>query len=228
MWSEFATPETIDSRIWPRNAAIAERLWSPQSVKNPASMYRRMEQVSADLEHVGLKHRSNYRLMLERIANGPDIGPLRMVADVVEPPKNYDRGQLSSYTSLVPLNRLVDAARPESETARRFGEAVSEYLKTKSAAKVNELRTHLERWRDNDTRVQAMLGRSYLMAEVGPVSAELKDVAMIGLEALDRGKDATWALEGLARLKKAQAPQSEVLIMIVPHVRRLVEAAAAR
>ena len=38
MWSEFVTPETIDSRIWPRLAAIAERFWSPPETRDNQSM----------------------------------------------------------------------------------------------------------------------------------------------------------------------------------------------
>ena len=34
MWSELVTPVTVDSRIWPRTAAIAERLWSSKEIKN--------------------------------------------------------------------------------------------------------------------------------------------------------------------------------------------------
>src|SRR5436309_9408595 len=39
MWAEYVSPENIDSRIWPRTAAIAERLWSPQNVRDVNSMY---------------------------------------------------------------------------------------------------------------------------------------------------------------------------------------------
>ena len=52
MWSEFTPPEIIDSRIWPRTAAIAERLWSAQDVRDVNSMYARMSVVSDKLEFV--------------------------------------------------------------------------------------------------------------------------------------------------------------------------------
>ncbi|HEU5402011.1 MAG TPA: family 20 glycosylhydrolase, partial [Terriglobales bacterium] len=45
MWSEQITPETIDSRIWPRLAAVAERLWSPENVRDVPDMYRRLAHI---------------------------------------------------------------------------------------------------------------------------------------------------------------------------------------
>src|SRR6266576_3438220 len=54
MWAEYVSPENMDSRIWPRNAAIAERLWSPQEARDPASMYARLDFVSARLEWLGV------------------------------------------------------------------------------------------------------------------------------------------------------------------------------
>ena len=47
MWNEQTTARDIDSRIWPRAAAIAERLWSPRDVDNVDDMYRRLGVESA-------------------------------------------------------------------------------------------------------------------------------------------------------------------------------------
>src|SRR5579862_709734 len=76
-WAEWVTPENIDSHIWPRNAAIAERLWSPQDVTDVNSMYARMHAVSLELESLGLTHNSARERMLQRMAGNADITGLR-------------------------------------------------------------------------------------------------------------------------------------------------------
>src|SRR5438552_386932 len=126
MWAEWVSPETIDSRIWPRNAAIAERLWSPANVADVNSMYERLAIESVRLEALGLKHVANYRPMLERIAGAEAADALRALADAVEPVKGYNRKK--SENQRWPLHRLVDAARPDSVAARDFNAKVDALL----------------------------------------------------------------------------------------------------
>jgi hexosaminidase len=166
--------------------------------------------------------------MLARLTGGRPIEPLQVLADLVEPVKNYQRPRTQPYTSLIPLNRLVDAARPESDVARRFGELVDRALALDRAAR-DSVAWWLVRWRDNDAALRALLDASPALAEVRPLADDLRDVANIGLAALGSASSApsvASAASAASALERAAKPKAEVLLMIVPAVKRLVEAAA--
>ena len=230
MWAEFITPENIDARIWPRMAAIAERLWSQEDTKDLNSMYARLESVSEYLDFVGLTHNAAYRLMLQRLRGSTDIHALLVLADVVEPVKGYAREQARQYDSFTPLNRLVDAVHAESETARQFTLLVQRMLSQPSASPVIDgVRQWLMLWRDNDRQLEPVLQANSLLTEVVPLSQSLQTVAATGLQAIDyltRGRHApaNWREQQLAILKDAAKPQAELLNMIVPAVQQLVTA----
>jgi hexosaminidase len=236
MWSEYVSPENIDSRIWPRTAAIAERLWSPQNVTDVNFMYQRLESVSRWLDWLGLTHNSSYGPMLRRIVGSNDISALRTFADVVEPVKDYTREEIAMVeaTSLSPLNRVIDAARPESATARRFADLVDAVIAGRANPDAKqEVRAWLTRWRDNQTNLQPFETRSFLLKEIVLPSQDLSAVAAAGLQALDyldRAERApnAWATQQFALLERAQKPQAQLLLMVVPSVQKLVEAGSGQ
>ncbi|MBV8867768.1 MAG: family 20 glycosylhydrolase, partial [Acidobacteriaceae bacterium] len=132
MWEELATPENLDARLWPRLAAISERLWSPESITDVQSMYYRLYLTNHWLEWLGLTQRSNLELMRQRLAGAMPYQSLDTFSSILEPVKGYSRNA-ETYTNTSPLNRLVDAIPPESDAAREFREAVDEYLATPKA-----------------------------------------------------------------------------------------------
>ncbi len=233
MWSEFVTPENIDSRIWPRTAAIAERLWSPQEVRDVDSMYARMNAVSQRLEFYGLNHGSFTRVMLQRMSGEAAPDALEVLADVVQPPEEYQREDLKQYDVMSPLNRLVDAVPPESERAREFSSLVKAIVAGKaSPEQLTQAREWLVLWRDNDAKLQPLLQRSEITDELIPLSHDLAQVATIGLRALDdlenhRGANADLTQSNMQILKAAEKPEAVLRNMVVAPVEMLVEAAGA-
>jgi hexosaminidase len=174
--------------------------------------------------------------MLRRIAGTDNISSLRVLADVVEPVKDYTREETAPAvpTSATPLNRLIDAARPESATARQFDNWVNAMLAGKASPEVKtQMRTLLLRWRDNQTDLQPMLGESFLLPEVEPISQNLSALGAAGLAALDyldRGERApdAWKAEQLAIIEQAKTQKAQVLLMVAPAVQKLVEASAGQ
>jgi hexosaminidase len=232
MWSEYVTSETVDSRIWPRTAAIAERFWSPADTTDVNSMYDRMEQVSRVLEWTGVQHRANYQPMLDRMTGGRPAESLRVLADAVEGVGLGPRARAQKYTSLVPMNRLPDAARPESESVRALELAAAKVVAGPNQAGVEAaaLRRAFTAWAENDARLTALMAEYPMLAEVKPVSKDVSALGQAGLTLLDCLQKGTPLPPGFAanwdqELRRLARPEVEVTVAAARPVKVLLEAA---
>jgi hexosaminidase len=123
---------------------------------------------------------------------------------------------------------MVDAVPPESDCAREFRDLASRIVSGKgTAADVQQARRWLTEWRDNDGVLQPLLPQSAVTAELVPVSHNLREVAIIGLQALDaiekkQPPSASVEQQQLATLKTLAAPQAVLLNRVVPGIEILV------
>ena len=147
MWTELATSATIDSRLWPRTAAIAERLWSSEKIVDLASMHKRLESVSFRLEELGLTHISNKAVILRNIANNQNIKAIEEFSNVCEPLKGYTRNKGGTeYQMYSPLTLFADACTPDAKDSLAFNEAVNQYLANKTPENKAKVIAFLNKW----------------------------------------------------------------------------------
>ena len=215
MWAEWISPETIDSRIWPRTAAIAERLWSPQSLRDVDDMYRRLGPVSQRLTEAGLRHDTNEPVMISHLIdlNTPkaEVDAVTTVIGLLEPARHHKRWDFQFWSNtLNPQVGWTDAARPDSRPSREFCQAVERTLLSgapQDGAALEPLRKTLTSWQAAATIVLDMsTRREYPALREGAGRARLL---------ISGTREALRALDALERHSPLSADESKEALAVL-------------
>ena len=229
MFSEHVYARTIDSRLWPRTAAIAERFWSPEQVTDVDDMFRRLDVVSVRLEALGLRHLSQEDAGLRELAGTEHIDELRTFASALEPVGFHERYDQQKTSRLTVLDRFVDAVRPDPPSRYGIERLTHDFLKRPKTDTAD--RDALRRWFEvmaaSVPAVERQMKQSPLLAEVEGRAQQLPELATAGLEAISFLSSGTkapvgWKMGKLAEIEAARKPAGIVRFTFVDSLAALI------
>jgi hexosaminidase len=237
MWAEQLNDRTIDSRIWPRTAVMAERFWSPQSDRDVASMYRRLPRVSIELEQAGLKHLTGPAMMRRSISGQLDPTALTVLASVIEPVSFGERSDTQRTDAHTPLDRLVDTVVPDPPSRFEIAQDVDAVVNKTADATAAEARLtrRFMEWQEIAPSLAAEMQQNPRMSDAAVRATQLGELGKVGLQALLNfdPNNSTYGgpklepgspQDQLARISEAAKPAALVRFTFLDSLKKLVAA----
>ncbi len=256
MWSEQLDQTTVDSRIWPRSMAVAERFWSPRSDRDVSDMYRRLRITSLKLEDVGLQHISGPQRMRRGLLLRLDPHALDLLASVLEPVDFGERYDAQRTNGLTTLDRLVDSVvadppsrqiiagdvdalagnvtvPPVADPKLRMDLSgdVPEGPTPSPAVAMHRLRMRFLSWQAAEPRLLDDVQQTPRLSDARPRVEQLGELSQVGLSALSYLDTHTpppsgWEAQAMSVIDAAQQPSALVRFTFLYSMRKLVLAAA--
>ena len=254
MWAEQLNNETIDSRVWPRTMAVAERFWSPQADRDVSDMYRRLRVNSLKLEDLGLRHISGPETVRRNLLLEPNPEALNILASVLEPVDFHERSKLQHTNGWTSLDRLVDAVVPDPPSRQHVvgevdaiagnvtlpsppdpavdlsGDVPQGPTPTKEVA-IRRLRERFLSWQSAQTRLLEDVQHTPRLSDAVTRAGQLGQLAGVGLSSLaylesHTAPPAGWQAQQMSILDAAAQPSALVRFTVLNSMRKLVVAAA--
>jgi hexosaminidase len=227
LWTEHVSADNLDLRLWPRAAAIAERLWSSQQVRDVNSMYSRLETAGRHLKSVGIDPDLSRRQLLERMADSSSVEPIAVLLENLKPVRAANRANANEIRAGTAFDRLVDAVDPDSRASRMLAVSISEW-----SGHVQDIRAQLTRWRANSLAAESILKRYPNLREAVPLAEHVRDLSSAALEALDyldhgRKPSGAWVTRQRQLLEREGAPHADLTVTLVDTLRTLIGIATA-
>lgn len=223
MWSELVTPETIDSRIWPRTAAIAERFWSEKEVVNKDHMLKRLKDVNAKLEELGMEHIKNRAVILRGLNDYKNNDALQLLSKICEPLKMYSRNTGGTeYKTFSPFSLFADACVADAEDAVIFNKNVTEFINGINKNSKGLIKNDLKKWSVMQQSFTTLV-KNPKTKPLEPVSINLSKTAQILLKLLSNNKATHAEIDELNKMITVlEKPFMDTELAILPSLRKLI------
>lgn len=235
MWAEQITPQTVDSRIWPRTAALAERFWSARETRDVPDMYRRLAVESIRLDGLGLTHISGPQSGLRQLAGSEEgSSQLAVLISVLAPGSLGERYRQQKTSQLTPMANPVDYARPDPPIREELVLLVERYLHSTSPAEHTaahqQLTNLFQSWIATGPVLDSLAAEHPKLNQLSLRRAQLPKLGQLGIQSIDSidshtAPTSTW-VEEQSTLLKAAAEHSELTnFVILPPLQQLLDAA---
>ncbi|WP_298238554.1 family 20 glycosylhydrolase [uncultured Algibacter sp.] len=222
MWSELVTPRTIDSRIWPRTAAIAERLWSKKEVNDVENMKLRLKDISYKLEELGITHIKNKDAILRGMTNNQDITALVDLSKICEPLKTYTRNEGGTeYKTYSPFTLFADACGTDAEDAFVFNKLVHQLTENVSNESLTPIVEYLKKWASNYAEFEKINNNPKVNA-LKPLSLNVSKASRLLLKSLQTKELSNEDRKDLnTSIKSLKEPCMDVELVIITSLEKL-------
>jgi hexosaminidase len=236
LWAEIIDESVIDTRLWPRGFAVAERFWSAASVQDEHSMYERLAIVgSVAQQSIQLQQKVASENLLATLANSDNIEPLQIFSEALEQAQYYHRQHEkmtnATYSKTDRLDQFADALPPENLATRQLGLSVDSWLENpKDRTVKKELLATFARWHKNTAQAATLINSRDDLKPLAKLLVNVDAIAQLGtdlIQKIDQKKSLSPAefLAAKQTIVAAQKIDNEMIVSAAYPVEALLNAA---